>query len=557
MGRKSKGKKRKALDKPEEKILDTPKTEGIYVTVILLLSFAVYSNSLFNGFVFDDKFQILQNPWIRDIKNLPEIFTSSVWSFQRETVGTNYYRPLMHTIYMFIFYVFGLKPWGFHLINIVFHVFISVLVFIVTKRLLSHSSHSPATSLLAFIAALLFATHPIHTEAVAWISALPDLSYTFFYLLSFYFYMKFKTESKWPYLFSLISFSLATLCKEPALTLPIILIVYDYVFKEDRARLLARFKIYIPYIFISLCYLGLRFYALGGFAPKNRHVDMSAYEYFINVFPLFSQYLEKLLLPVDLNAYHLLNPISSILQPKGIFAVFITAVFIVLLVIARKKNKIIFFSFFLIVIPLLPTLYIPAIGETVFAERYLYLPSSGFVILIAFILSWANKNQSKLNLSLIMIAMSVIGLYFVGTMNRNAVWRDNYSLYSDMVKKSPEAALPHYNLGNVYTEQGKIDEAINEYRMAVQLNPNDAKAHNNLGLSYEHQGRINEALDEYQAALKLKPDNAIFHYNLGNMYAQQGKIDEAINEYRIALQLNPNHAKAHQNLDLLQNRKRR
>ncbi|MGD1076174.1 MAG: hypothetical protein ABR903_08900 [Thermodesulfovibrionales bacterium] len=161
--------------------------------IVLLVSFRIYFNALFNSFVYDDRLQVLDNCWIRDINHVPDIFSKSVWSFQDETVISNYYRPLMHLFFLLNYHVFGLRPWGFHLLNVLFHAGVSVLVFVISARLLRASSNpSPLTengfagSLLSppFVGALLFAAHPIHTEAVAWVSGVPELSYTFFFLLS-------------------------------------------------------------------------------------------------------------------------------------------------------------------------------------------------------------------------------------------------------------------------------------------------------------------------------------------------------------------------------------
>jgi len=171
----------------------TRKIVPFLIFLILLVSCAVYSNTLLNDFLYDDTGQVLENRWIRDVKYIPVIFSKSVWSFQDETVISNYYRPLMHLFFLLNYHVFGLRPWGFHLLNVLFHAGVSVLVFVISARLLRASSNpSPLTengfagSLLSppFVGALLFAAHPIHTEAVAWVSGVPELSYTFFFLLS-------------------------------------------------------------------------------------------------------------------------------------------------------------------------------------------------------------------------------------------------------------------------------------------------------------------------------------------------------------------------------------
>src|SRR5208337_4056208 len=146
----------------------TSSIKFIPIIILVLVSFAVYFNALSGEFVYDDKYQIVDNPWIRKISNIPTIFTKGVWSFQSETIISDFYRPLMHTVYMLNYYLFGLNPWGFHLVNILFHCGVSVLVFLVIRRLMREQKAliSPAYLSPPFIAAMLFATHPIHTEAV-------------------------------------------------------------------------------------------------------------------------------------------------------------------------------------------------------------------------------------------------------------------------------------------------------------------------------------------------------------------------------------------------------
>jgi hypothetical protein len=385
------------------KRLFSPKPAAI---IILVVSFGVYFNALPNGFVYDDQNYVVSNPWIRDIAHLPDAFTSS----ERGFIGvSNYYRPFMHIIYLLDYHIFGLNPLGFHLTNLLFHSGISVLVLFITcfilnnlrvlqppdpqtkKSVLSatHDLMSTNNLTVAFFAALFFATHPIHTESVAWVSGATDLSFTLFYLLSFYFYL--KADGVWGKFFivSLLFFFMAVLCKEPALTLPLLLFAYDYSSKRGPTlsfssnTLYLLLKRYLPYLVAAGIYLILRTYAVGEFSPRKAHAGLSGYEYFINVFPLFAQYLGKLILPINLNAAYVFHPIHSLLEWRGILSVAVTLCFIVTLYLARDRNRIAFFSLLLAVIPLLPVFYIPALGEHTFAERYLYLPSVGFVILVS------------------------------------------------------------------------------------------------------------------------------------------------------------------------------
>jgi protein O-mannosyl-transferase len=242
----------------------------IPILILLLVSCAVYFNALSGNFVYDDTSQIVDNPWITNIRNIVTIFSKSVWSFQPGAI-TNYYRPLMHMVYMLNYHIFGLKPWGFHLVNILFHCGVSVLVFLVIRRFLTEQRVTTSSVYLSppFIAAMLFALHPIHTEAVTWIAGLPDVAFTFFYLLSFYFFIRSKAVRSGSYLFSVVSFAIAAFFKEPALTLPVVLFAYDYVFQKDQPYFPDYVKRYVPYLVIAVGYLALRIHALGGFAPAK------------------------------------------------------------------------------------------------------------------------------------------------------------------------------------------------------------------------------------------------------------------------------------------------
>jgi tetratricopeptide (TPR) repeat protein len=528
-------------------------TEFIPILIILFVSFLVYFNTLFGDFVYDDVMQIVGNPWILDARNIPTIFSKDVWAFNPGTAGmvSNYYRPLMYVTFVLNYQLFGLKPWGFHLVNILFHCGASVLVFLIIRRLLNEQRDPGSSSYFspAFMAAVLFALHPIHTEAVTWISGLPDVAFTFFYLLAFYLYIRSETVLSGNYLFSIGCFAVSALFKEPALTLPVVLLAYDYLCRNKRASFTDSVKRYTPYFLIGVGYLALRIHALGEFAPMKGHVKLSAYQYAINVFPLFIQYLAKLLFPLNLNAFYVFHPITSLFELKGALSLMATVVFVVLFPVTLKKNRVAFLGLVFMTMPLLPVLYIPGIvGENTFADRYLYLPSVGYVLLLAIFLSWA-KNKLPRSLKSITILFLIIGgLYAVGTVSRNNIWKDNLTLWTDTVRKSPDSAIVHNNLAFAYGSSGQQARAIEEYQTAVRLKPDYVEGHFNLGVVYASQGQWNKAIAEYQTVIRVNPAFIAAHYNLGIIYASQGQWDRAIAEYRATLQLNPNNSDAHNNL---------
>ncbi len=521
----------------------------IPIIILLFVSFSVYFNALSGGFVYDDQGQVVENPWIRDIGNISKIFSGNVWGF--EVIRSNYYRPLMNIIYLVNYHLFGLKPWGFHLVNIIFHSGVSVLLFLVTGRLLADSivPTRPPYFSPAFIAAMLFAADPIHTEAVTWISGLPDVSFAFFYLLSFYLYVKSEGRFSGNYLFSIISFALAALAKEPALTLPIILLGYDYVFREERRTFLNYAKKYIPYLVVGGIYLALRIHALGAFAPQKR-LSLNLYESVINAFPFFIRYLQKLIFPLNLTAVYVFRPVGSIIDLRVLLSIIGAVVFVAIAYMALKKNKAAFLGVLLIVVPLMPVLYIPVIGaEYAFAERYLYLPSAGYAILLALFFLFAREKLPRANALITGVFITIAVLYAVGTVNRNRTWKNDFTLWSDTVRKSPDSATAHNNLGAAYASEGMSDMAAAEYQAALRLDPNYAKAHFNLGAVYAFEGMPDMAIAEYEAAVRLKPDYAKAHFYLGSAYASQGQWDRAIAEYQTALRLKPDFHEARRHLN--------
>lgn len=521
------------------------------VIVVLLVSFVVYFNVLFNGFVWDDQIAISADKLQRDVTNFSAL--SDFWVRS----ASNYYRPMIGVTYTLLYSIFGLQPWGFHLLNLLFHAGVSVLAFFVVSRLLK--DHGPSNidpDFPAFWAALFFAVHPLHSESVAWVSGITDPSYSFFYLLSFLLYLQSTSDGelikKGIFSISLISFLIAMLYKEPAVTLPAVLIAYDFLFrKASVSRLFGFLKRQVPYLIVTGVYLLLRFHALSGFATGPvRHSELSAPKHFINVFPFFMEYLYKLLLPVHLSSFYALHPISSVFEMKGIIALIVLAAFIGLSLVAMKKNRAFFFGLILIVVPLLPALYIRATGPGSFAERYLYLSVLGLAILLALFFHWAETTMSSKSMFVTIGFAALIGLCSAMTIYRNAIWKNDFTLWTDAVAKAPDGALPHHNLGNELLTAGRTDEAIEQYKIVLALSPDDYDAHNNLGATYVKKGLLQEAIQEFETAVKLRPDIAATHGNLGNAYRVSGAVDKAVEECGLAVKLAPNDAYAHNDLGL-------
>ena len=530
---------------------------------IFIFSCLIYSNSLFNNFVlYDDRSLILENPWIRDIRHIPDIFLKSAWAFKEDAdmISSAYFRPLVHLINMASYHIFGLAAWGFHFVGVFFHAANSVLVFLITARLVgTEGGDTPPlrgsrftlhdSRFVAFMAALLFAAHPIHTEAVAWAAALSEISFSFFYLLSLYFYMRFRDGLKPAYFLSVLSFFLAALCKETSITLPLLLLSYDYFFRKDKFFFTEVIKRYLPFSLAGGIYLLMRFKAFGSLVMSQQQpLDLNTYQYLLNVLPLFMDYLKKLLFPLDLNAYHSFHPVLKAFDLRFMTACVVTALFIACAFISKVKNRLVFFGLIFMVIPLLPAFYIPALSENVFAERYLYLPSFGFALLSAWAAAWTRAHLQK-TLPLTVFLALLTGLYCLGTVPRNAVWKDDYTLFADTVKKSPDKAVPHNNLGVALYRRGHLDAAIEQYLTAIRLDPFNIGRYVNVGNAYMDKGMFDEAIQYFKMALYAHPTPQIYTA-IADSYVQKGLIDEGIQHFESAIALQPGYAAAYDGLGL-------
>ena len=518
--------------------------------LIAIVSFTVYSNAISSGFIYDDHSQVLKNYLIRDIRNIPELFLKSVWTFEGAPPTSNYYRPLVNVLYMFNYYLFGLHAWGFHLLNILFHAGNSVLVFLLVSNLRAGNpvierTVKPAPALSStflsapVISGLLFAVHPIHVEAVTWIAGLADVSFAFFFLLSFYLYLRSQDHYGWKYAFSVLSFLLSVLCKEPALTLPIIMMANDWAYRRASLFSAACVKRYVPYIVVMGLFVAVRYFVLGGLTPLKRFKQLDAFDQALNVFPLFTRYLRMLFFPTNLNFWPVFHPVTSLFSMDAAVSVGVTALYIALMILAFRKNKTLFLGLVVVLVPLMPAFYLKGLIGKPIADRYLYLPSAGYGMLLAVLFSWVRDRMPGITNRVILVFALLLGVYSVATLERNTVWRDEYSLFADTVGKSPNSTVPHLEFGNALLARGQFDEAIEQFRIVVQMEPLLFMVYYHLGLAFAAEDRLYEAVEQYQIALRLEPNLPEIHEDLGRAYARAGFNDAAINEFKISVALGP------------------
>lgn len=519
----------------------------IYPAVVALAAVTAYINGIQNGFVYDDSVQVVKNYWITSPSYIWDIFTSGVWGFNR--MPTNYYRPLMHVSYMAVYQAAGLKPAAFHALNVLVHAGASVMVYAVTRLLLEDKVGSGfRTCFPALSAGLIFAVHPIHTEAVDWVAGLPDLLMALFCLLSLYFYISARREPgrarQWYRPVSLVSFMLAAFSKEPALTLPLVFVAYD-MSRYDLPRGLAGYaRRYGPYIAATAAYIGLRVYALGGFAPNPAAGDTGFYASAQKAVLLLGMYIDKLVFPVGLNLYHALPPATGValLAPAVLVVAFFAAG-----LISLKRERLMFFGLVAVLAALLPVLYLPGVGRNPFAERYLYLPSFGLSFLAALAIKKLTSGARGVYPAAAVVAVVTV-LFAAGTVARNKVWKDDMTLWSDVVAKSPSEPVPWNALGIALDAAGRREDAAVCYNKAVRLDPNMGEAHVNLGNYHNRAGRIYEAEAQYKDAIESGGESSSAHNNLGVVYARTGRYGLAVDEFRAAIKKDVKYVDAYRNL---------
>ncbi len=238
--------------------------------LILAAVFLSYSDTLWFQFVLDDRFQIGDNTWLRSWRYLPRYFTGDVWAFMHPSFPGNLYRPLFLLWFRLQYIAFGLNPWGWHFCTILAHVGVTLLVYYLAVRLVKDRR-------AALFAALIFGLHPVHAEAVAWISGVTEPMLALFVVASYLCYLRSRTKPPRHFAWlaaSLALYALGMLAKETALVLPMIIFASELIGSEpgDAAgwRALLRrvggvLAVITPYIILSAAYLGIRVMALHGF----------------------------------------------------------------------------------------------------------------------------------------------------------------------------------------------------------------------------------------------------------------------------------------------------
>lgn len=504
--------RRKALFSPAVKIL-----------VLALVSLVVYANTLDNEFVTDDIPTIVAN---RGLGNL---------SYSLEYLKIPSLLPLTLTANYF---VGGLNPAVYHLTNILFHTLATLAAYFVLKKIFSEK--------LAFATSLLFAVHPVHIEAVSWVSGRPYPASSLFVFLCLLFFIKAVEKDKlWPFCYlSLLSFVIALFFSVFTIITPFLLGLYLLVAKTPSGRSSARDKIFLllPYFAVALFY----FLAINSliqerleFLNPSRGLAQSLRNPFYWVPIQLTAFLYVFLLPSNISYIHI-ESLDSRVTSWPVSAS-IAVIFLLFLFYSYRKSKEVFFALGFLLLTLSPIL-IPLQVGSIFADRYGYLPSLGYCLLLAFLIfKLVERLPLAVNKNLLstgFIAAMVLTYSFL-TVWRNEDWQNEGTLWEAAIYSSPKSAKAHSGLGLYYLKQGDINEGIFWLEKALALNPLDFEANWTLGLAYYLQAHYEGSVAYYQRSIEINPGLPFSHYGLALSFLELGKNDLAKNQLKEALRLNP------------------
>jgi len=499
-----------------------------------------YLNTLRNGFVSDDEMQVLDNPYIRNFHHLAKIFTTPVSSYVGVKMA-NYYRPLMNVGYLLCYQVFGPHPFGFHLVNIVLHAAVVCAVFLLTKRMFQDRN-------LALIAAVLIAIHPIHTEAIAWIAAVPDLQLSLFYLLTFWFFLAVaRPGGRFSYFAQLAmagSFVLAIFSKEQAVTLPLLATVYEHFYRADRAETRPAQKLlrYAVLWLLTVAYLVFRVRVLGALR-SGRNYDLTWYHAFVSAIALVGQYLWNVLWPLDLRTDCPFHPPSGWFDPAVVGGVAALTVCSALFFFLWRRAQSLSFGLLWLLVPLAPVLYARWMPTGTFEERYLYLPSVGFCWLLGWgflrLRTRASARGAIWSRALATAFVLLVALCSFRIITRNRDWKNDLTLYTNTLAACPDAFYVREFLGATYWEMGDAESAEREWHEALKMAPQDPYTLGDLGMVYLKNQQYSEAVDFLKKSLEFDPDNAASHLYLGVAYMDTHALELAEPELRTAVSLFP------------------
>ena len=483
---------------------------------------------------------LVQNPsWTSARRFLTEVLEPS-------TVG-GYYQPLTMISLMFD-YALGGRPdnlHSFHRTSLILHVVNTALVIVLLYLLFGQAWVAAAVGLL-------FGLHPMTVEPIPWVGERKTLLAAFFALWCLILYVRYaRKPNRSLYISCLAMYVLALMSKPTSTPLPLLMLLMDYwpLGRWKWTTVLEK----LPFIVVGGISAIITYISQSSAAPA-----LVAGGYGFERIPLILChniifYLHKIIWPANLSSHYVFPEPLGLSDPMVLAGVIGTCILVPLLVISLRWTRAALVGWLFFFVAIFPTIQVLRFSNVIAADKFAYLPSIGLLMVVASLLNWfcGTGSAGKSIVRRMAVTITVLVLASgeaVATRSYLVHWRDTLSLSEHILTKTPDAPQARNMLGLELQSQGKLDQAISQYRRALQVKPNYVEAHNNLGIALQLQGKPDEAISHYRRALQIDPGYVEAHYNMGITFRAQGKHDQAINCYRQALRLKPYHVEAHSNL---------
>ena len=558
------------------------------VRIALLITSITFVAVLRFEFVYDDYPQIIDNPFVKSWKFLPQYFVSSVWKQAFVGQTNNYYRPLFMVWTRLNYALFAGRPFGWHLGALVLHLTVTWLVYQVIRAMCVRAD-------LAWIAALLFGVHPIHHDVIGWVSGATESLFGIFFLAAFLAYLRFweSAKSAWMIL-SCVLYGVALLCKETAIVLPVLVFVHGLAKDnsggtEETAehtggwkRSLQAALWYAPVFFV---YLLIRYKALSGFSHPGTSATL--YEWFLTLPSMVLLYLRHWFVPLGLGSTYDLSYQGQVDMAHVILPSIVLFAIGVVIWLCRNRlgRREVTNAIAWMVVPLLPALdtFIFKPDELVH-DRYFYIPSVGAALLVALIISRLGTSRVVLfnqPLHVVVASFTLATVLSLCAIQETDYWRNDFALCKrahEIAPHSPTATSnlgaeligrddldaaqslleagyrEHgdfrlaFNLGRVYYAKQQYAEAKRYTERALELEPNFPEAHVSMAEIQLKESHPQEAQVSLRRAVELDPYSAPFHTSYGIVLALNGDCAAATHQFEVAIDLNPGDALANMQL---------
>lgn len=561
-----------------------PATARVVAILACVLAFVDYFRAFGFGFVFDDHDQIQYNGAIQSWSHFGSLFTHHVWAFNDPNFGGNYWRPLFLVWLLINHTLFALKPAGWHIASALLHVGVTWLVYRIALRL-------TRDGWTAAFAALLFAVDPIHIEAVTWVSGATDSLMALFFLGSLLCWFQYREENR-PALLavSLGLYAAAMLSKETGIVLVAIIPLAAWLPGNGAGR--DKLRATAPFAVVTVLYLVCRLLALRGMAHPLGGESASA---MVLTWPsMLWFYARQLLSPVGLSGFYDV----AVVELFGFLNVVVPVVALVGIVVGiaywfrRSRQPLVAFCAGWILIALLPVLYIRVFPSwDIVHDRYLYLPSVGFVILIAVAIRQIKSAKQSFGIpqTQVVVVVVIAILYCASGIADQGSWATDYSLYRrgfavapnnltpkvdlaiimirnqqdapraaellrEALEKSPDLYEANYNLGYLYFVSGADRDAETYLTRSISSRPWEAPQYAYRSISRMRLGELDAAAGDARHALELTPGAKRYHYAYGLILEKQGHADLATAEFQAELKLFPGDTTVEEALARIQKR---